>query len=65
MITIPRAEVTAILERHNDHWAGTGDLEVWIVRGCAASLRQSTEADWIAEADELDALADRYEREAS
>lgn len=65
--TIPRAELQAIGERHGDeHWAGNGsDPEAWTIRAAAGLLRQSHDPDYHAEADDLDVLVDRYEREAN
>jgi hypothetical protein len=60
---IPRARLAPILDRHDDHWAGTHDLEAWTVRNVADLLRQSPDPDYRAEADELDALVDEIEKD--
>jgi hypothetical protein len=73
MATIPRAELNAVLERYDDEWAGTGDFAVEVVRRAAADFRRFAAAPIdsedpardLAEADDLDALADRYEREGN
>ena len=69
--TIPRAEIDAIAKRY---YGIEAELDVdpptgW-ARTVAAHLRESSKADadpdsLLTEADDLDALADRYEREAS
>ncbi len=59
-ILIPRAEITAVMERHHDGWRPPRDMSVDQVRSVAVKVRAIGE---IGEADDLDALADRYERE--
>ena len=71
MGTIPRAEIRAIAERYRDDLlAGlTEDPSVRIVRQMSENLRvyadDSRSINRLAEAKELDALADRYEREGA
>lgn len=74
MTTIPRAEINAVMERYGDSWSGRRDVPVEQARATAADYRRYAEdptADgqspeqFLAEADDLDALADRYEREAA
>lgn len=67
MTTIPRAEIDEILERYGDRSSLSGDLDVVDVRLMATGLRRQPGNDpsFRAEADELDALADRYEQEAA
>ncbi len=61
---IPRADIEAILERHSEppfvDLSGGGLSPVW-VRSLADSYRPGA----VAIADDLDALADRYEQEAA
>jgi hypothetical protein len=70
-VTIPRAELDAIAERHNDSgFFGDNDLTVQEVRACTAHMRADRPSgpahmEVRAMADDLDALADRHEREAS
>jgi hypothetical protein len=65
--TIPRAEIDAVTERHNDDgFFGAHDLTVQEVRACTAYMRADRSggpatAEAQALADDLDALADRYE----
>jgi hypothetical protein len=59
---IPRALVAEIIHRHGDYWLLDDDPPAHVVRGVATDLRTGESAD-IAEADELDALVDRIERE--
>lgn len=65
MTTIPRAEIDAVMERYGDSWL-SGVLAYGFagMRRYAAMLRVNGGSIDKAEADELDALADRYEREA-
>lgn len=71
-VTIPRPEIDAIAARYNDAFTLTADPTAEWVRGIASGYREdagpwgSTEADALrAEADELDALVDRYEQESN
>lgn len=71
-VTIPRAEIDAIAV---EHWGVGSDLDfdptVEWVRAAAKVLRQDAgagrfdQSEILAEADDLDALADRYGREAA
>jgi hypothetical protein len=69
--TIPRAEIDAVTNRHNDDgFFGDNDLTVQEVRACTAYMRADrpdgpAPAEVQALADDLDALADRYERGAA
>lgn len=70
-VTIPRAEIQAIAARYADAFSLDADPPTHYVRAVAAGYRDDVsawntpEADALrAEADDLDALADRYEREA-
>ncbi len=74
-VLIPRAEIDAVMERYGDSWAGRNDLPAAAVREVTLSYRNNAThvrpmadeeaARLLAEADALDALADRYEREAA
>ena len=68
---IPRAEIDTIMERYGDRWAGKNDLPAQAVRDVAADYRRYADdpdydsqlrEQFLAEADDLDALADRYEQ---
>jgi hypothetical protein len=71
-VTIPRAELNALAERHGDFFGLDEDPPVTWARDLAAEYRHNASdrrvltaaegADMLAEADDLDALADRYER---
>lgn len=74
MVTIPRAEINAIGSKYDRNWRLDVDLGIDAVRRKAADFRLSAEYvdDNVAEqneyrgmADDLDALADRYEREGA
>ncbi len=73
---IPRAEIDTVLARHGDTWRPSGDRTVGEVRLVADDHRDwdapgknwhsgQTPEQHLAEADDLDALADRYEQEAT
>jgi hypothetical protein len=75
---IPRAEVDTVMERYGDDWPGSYDVPVETVRAVAKDCRRYADGtkpkppladlspnQFRAEADDLDALADRYEREES
>lgn len=72
MVTIPRAEIDAVTDRHHDDgFFGNHDMTVHEIRACTTHLRTAATAcfpdnaeEIRAMADDLDALADRYEREA-
>lgn len=70
MTLIPRSEIDAIMDRYGDFWSGRNDLPVTAVRKVARHYRAEagqgapTAAALQAEADDLDALADRYEAAA-
>jgi len=70
MVTIPRAEIEAIGKRYGviDYGLDSDATVEW-ARRTAANYRQAvTNVDplhLLAEADDLEALADRYEQEAS
>lgn len=67
--TVPRADLDTIATRHGVNYDLNTDPSIQWVRDMAARLRRDlTGADryeqrLIAEADDLDALADRYEKE--
>jgi hypothetical protein len=74
MPTIPRAEIDAVMQRYGDSWAGRNDLPIEAVRKVAADYRLYADDEsydgqspdqFRAEADDLDALADRHEREVN
>lgn len=70
MVTIPRAEIQAIAERHRHDYGLAHDPRAEWVRAEAEDLRTGrhrvSELDHPGQlADDLDALADRYEREAT
>ncbi|MEU4558385.1 hypothetical protein AB0F72_08345 [Actinoplanes sp. NPDC023936] len=65
-ITVPRAELQAIAERHNTGYCLEGDPTSTWVRALAASVRPDPLTDaglTSAEAADLDALADRIENQ--
>lgn len=69
-VTIPRAEVHAIAARHGTDYDLDFDPSVEWIRTTATFLREESAAfpttpELRAEAADLDALADRYERKAS
>jgi hypothetical protein len=59
--TVPLAEFQAVAARSMDVWTLGGDPSVGWVRFFAAELREQDDRDV---ADDLDALADRYEKMA-
>lgn len=68
--TIPRADIQAVIERHGAPYSIEGDVSCVWVREVAEVARDVarvsvTPDKLLAEADDLDALADRYEREAA
>jgi hypothetical protein len=70
MVTIPRAEINAVGHRHGIDWNLDFEASVGWVRAQANLLRAEspqfpTTPELRAEAADLDALADRYEREAA
>lgn len=67
MMTIPRAELNKVGHRHGIDWNLDADPTLEWVRAAAADLREETPdfpttEELLCEADDLDALADRYER---
>jgi hypothetical protein len=72
--TIPRAEIDAIMERFGDCWIHLGEVTAADVREVSASMRDHPDlldlgdnrpaSAYLAEADDLDALADCYEKMA-
>lgn len=69
MVSIPRAELQAVADRHGMDYNLEGDPTVAWVRDFAAGLRfgvvvGSDPGGLLAEAADLEALADRYEQEA-
>ncbi len=74
-VTIPRAEIQVIAERYGDkNITPSFDPSSSFIRQCAIDLARDADhlrrddparRKLIAEADDLDALADRYEKEAS
>lgn len=72
-VVVPRKELNAIAERYNDAFNLSGDPTVQYVRDCADYYRSATalmggqrsRENLLAEAAELDALADRYETETA
>lgn len=78
MITIPCTEIDAIMERYDPAWPGGNDVAVDVIRQTVSVYRQKADAitgtkfEQVSHrvllekvADDLDALADRYEREAT
>jgi hypothetical protein len=75
MLTIPRGEIHVIADRHDSPIADafSTDPTVDELRSAASRIRSLSEVlttlearkSTAAEADDLDALADRYEREAA
>lgn len=76
MPTIPRAEIDVIIERYGGDWPGSYDVPIETARAVAKDCRRYADGakptrgglspeQFRAEAAELDALADRYEREAA
>ncbi len=73
-ITVPLAALNEVMERHRDRWGGNDDIPLHVVREYAADLRGErpglraiqtrVSARDRAEADDLDALANRIEKEA-
>ncbi len=73
-VLIPRTDIDAVMARHGDCWIRPDRTAVTDVREAAAEMRRhsgltdSGDTRWadalLAEADDLDALADRYEKEA-
>lgn len=59
-VTIPRAEIADIMERHGDHWPLDEDPPAETVREVAAELSP----DYLDEAQDLNALVDRIEATA-
>lgn len=72
-ITIPRAEIDAIANRHRVNYDLSSDPGIEWVRRMSAWLRSDLDPNdsdpitkgLLAEANDLDALADRYEQRAS
>jgi hypothetical protein len=70
-ITIPRAEIQAVAAKHKVDYDLDFDPPAEWVRATVAFLRAGVDfngtptPEVLAEADDLDALVDRYEREAS
>jgi hypothetical protein len=60
MTLIPRSEIEALMERHNDFWALDGDPPADVVRQLADDL--CDHPDYEAEGRELHALVDRIEQ---
>jgi hypothetical protein len=70
MVTIPRDEIHAIAKRHGVDYGLDFDPSLEWVRATAALMREESPQfpstpELRAEAAALDALADRYEREAA
>ena len=70
MTTVPRADLTDIAWRHGMDYDIDFDPTTEWVRAMASNLRRvatgsATAAELIAEANELDALATRYEEQAA
>jgi hypothetical protein len=76
-VTIPRAEIDAVMERYDPSWVGGNDVPVDVVRDAVSAYRKKADAIWGTKfeevshrlllkkaADDLDALADQYERGA-
>jgi hypothetical protein len=69
--TIPRSEIYAVAERYGDPWRPRSDPSADRVRLLASEYRKDANyavangSTLLAEADDLDALADRYEQEAA
>lgn len=73
MTLIPRSEIDAIMDRYGDCWAGRNDLPAAAVREVAADYRRyagdpsydgQSSDQYLAEADDLEALVERFEQEA-
>lgn len=73
MVTIPRAEIVAVMERYDDSWTLDSDPASGVVRHVVAEYRENADyadsdaerTSLLGEALALDALADRYEQEAN
>lgn len=75
MVTIPRAEINVIAEKYGDFFGLDEDPPAEYIRAVAADYRRNAgdtrlltpdeSADFRAEANDLDALVDRYEKAAN
>ncbi len=64
MTVIPRSAIQAVSARHGGYdWTRGRSVDVRDVRWYVSVLRSSTDPGGRAEADDLEALADRYETE--